>query len=115
VELINLRAHRIGEFGSHGVTMARQAICDAVEGFAVEVARFHAGSLLGRHPTRLWQLFSVVAGSGWVSGPDGARRTIGPGEAVLWGPGEMHESGTEVGMTVVIVESPQRPDIGEGA
>jgi quercetin dioxygenase-like cupin family protein len=51
------------------------------------------------------QLFTVVGGSGWVSGADGEREPIRAGEAVLWQPGEEHESGSEEGMTVLVVEA----------
>ena len=50
-------------------------------------------------------LFAVVAGSGWVSGAEGGREPIRAGEAVLWEPGEEHESGSEDGMTVLVVEA----------
>jgi quercetin dioxygenase-like cupin family protein len=46
-----------------------------------------------------------VRGSGWVSGGDGERETIEAGEAVLWEPGEEHESGSGEGMTVLVVEA----------
>jgi quercetin dioxygenase-like cupin family protein len=51
------------------------------------------------------QLFSVLRGSGWVSGADGERGGIAAGESVLWEPGEEHESGSEDGMTVLVVEA----------
>jgi hypothetical protein len=35
----------------------------------------------------------------------GERETIGAGEAVLWEPGEEHESGSDDGMTALVVES----------
>jgi hypothetical protein len=46
-----------------------------------------------------------VSGSGWVSGADGVRETIHSAEAVLWERGEEHESGSEEGMTVVVLEA----------
>jgi hypothetical protein len=46
-----------------------------------------------------------VAGSGWVSGGDGGREPIRTGEAVLWEPGEEHESGSDDGMTALVVEA----------
>jgi quercetin dioxygenase-like cupin family protein len=60
---------------------------------------------VGRHPATVEQLFVVVRGSGWVSGGDGVREPISAGEAVLWDPGEEHESGSEEGMTVLVVEA----------
>ena len=61
--------------------------------------------LVARHPAGMAQLFSVVRGSGWVSGADGERSSIAAGESVVWEPGEEHESGSEEGMTVLVVEA----------
>jgi quercetin dioxygenase-like cupin family protein len=63
------------------------------------------GGVVGRHPTASTQLFVVVRGAGWVSGYDGAREPIAAGEAVIWEPGEEHESGSDAGMTVLVVEA----------
>lgn len=63
------------------------------------------GGVLGAHEAPTAQLFIVVDGYGWVSGGDGRRRGIGAGEAVSWERGEMHESGTDSGMTVVIMQA----------
>ena len=60
--------------------------------------------VVARHPAVGAQLLAVVQGSGWVSGGDGERESIDAGEAVLWEPGEEHESGSELGMTVLVVE-----------
>jgi quercetin dioxygenase-like cupin family protein len=61
--------------------------------------------VVARHPAAGAQLFAVVRGSGWVSGGDGQRESIEAGEAVLWEPGEEHESGSDGGMTVLVVEA----------
>ena len=63
------------------------------------------GGIVGRHPAAGAQLFIVVLGTGWVSGGDGEREQIRAGEAVLWEPGEEHESGSDEGMTVLVVEA----------
>lgn len=70
----------------------------------VQVLHLAPGGAVGRHPTMLRQLFAVVAGSGWVSGGDGARRQIRTGQAVVWEPGEDHEAGSEEGLTAVCLE-----------
>jgi quercetin dioxygenase-like cupin family protein len=59
---------------------------------------------LPRHPAVIAQLFAVVEGSGWVSGADGERVPIKPGQAAFWAPGEEHESGTESGMKAIVIE-----------
>jgi quercetin dioxygenase-like cupin family protein len=63
------------------------------------------GGVVGRHPAASAQLFVVVTGSGWASGADGERVSIEAGEAVAWEPGEEHESGSDGGMTALVVES----------
>jgi quercetin dioxygenase-like cupin family protein len=63
------------------------------------------GGVVGRHPATVAQLFVVVRGAGWVSGGDGEREPITAGTAVLWDPGEEHESGSDEGMTVLVVET----------
>ena len=51
------------------------------------------------------KLFVAIEGSGWVADEGGQRFSITSGEAVLWSPGEMHESGSDDGMLVVIAQS----------
>jgi quercetin dioxygenase-like cupin family protein len=71
----------------------------------VVVIEIAPGGVVARHPAAGAQLFTVVSGTGWVSGGDGDRVPIRAGEAVAWGPGEEHESGSEEGMTVLVVEA----------
>ena len=71
----------------------------------VVVIEVEAGGIVGRHPAGLPQLFAVIRGSGWVSGGDGKRDAIESGEAVLWERGEEHESGSDEGMTALVVEA----------
>ncbi|MGY1681304.1 cupin domain-containing protein [Geodermatophilus sp. SYSU D01176] len=82
---------------------------ESQDGFAVDVVRLAAGGSIGRHPTRLWQLLLVVSGRGWVSGASGDRRPLRAGEAALWEPGEDHASGTDEGLTAVVVQCRARP------
>lgn len=71
----------------------------------VSIIRLGGGSVLGRHPAVVDQLFYVVAGEGWVAGGDGSRLPIRAGQAALWRAGEEHESGSQSGMTAFVVES----------
>ena len=71
----------------------------------VVVIGVEAGGVVGRHPAAGAQLFVVVHGAGWVSGGDGEREPIKAGKAVVWEPGEKHESGSDEGMTVLVVEA----------
>jgi len=71
----------------------------------VVVIEVGPGGVVARHPAIGAQLFAVVRGSGWVSGDDGERASISAGEAVLWEAGEEHESGSDDGMIVLVVEA----------
>lgn len=64
-----------------------------------------AGGSVGHHETLGEQLFIVVSGSGWVRGESAQRYAIHTGQAAYWREGEWHESGSESGMTVMIIES----------
>ncbi len=70
----------------------------------VAVVHLPPDGLIGRHPAVAQQLLAVVAGSGWVSGPDGVHRPIRSGYAALWLAGESHEAGTDDGLTAISIE-----------
>lgn len=71
----------------------------------LDIVYLEAGGSLGEHPAPTPQLFIVIEGSGWVSGHDGNRRTVSAGVAVAWSEGERHASGTETGLTAVIMQA----------
>jgi quercetin dioxygenase-like cupin family protein len=73
-----------------------------------------SGGVVG-HPTGCHQVFAVLSGSGWVSGGDGARETITRGDVVIWEPGEEHESGSDEGMTAIVVEAEELDGLMDGA
>ena len=62
------------------------------------------GGLIGTHPAAAPQMFLVIAGDGWVAGPDGERVPVGAGQGVRWDQGEKHTSGTDTGFTALAVE-----------
>ena len=100
-------------FGSRGVSFApvlRPGVSSVVR-MLVE-----PGGVLGLHPAREHQLFIVVEGAGWVRTDSGPRVEIGAGQAAFWGPGEVHESGSDTGMTAIVVEgpdlAPELPELG---
>ena len=84
---------------------ANAAVRRLAAGAHVVVIEIDPGGVVARHHAGLTQLFAPVRGSGWVSGRDGERAPIHAGEAVLWEPGEEHESGSDEGMTVLVVEA----------
>jgi hypothetical protein len=102
---VELEHSDLTDYGSQGVHMREAARLEGVDGFSVHLARIASGGRLGRHPTRLWQLFAVTSGSGWVAAADGVRHAIQAGQAVVWSQGEAHESGSDEGMSVVITQS----------
>ncbi len=110
MELLTPPVRQLSSFGSSGVELLRAALVrEPQDGFAVDVVRLAPGGSIGRHPTRLWLLFLVVSGRGWVSGASGDRRPLQAGEAALWSPGEDHTSGSDEGLTAVVVQCHVRP------
>lgn len=79
-------------------------IVHLVDEAVVNCAHLDSGGVIGYHQTMLRQLFLVVQGQGWVRGESARRIPIQAGQASYWEKGEWHESGTETGMTVIIIE-----------
>jgi quercetin dioxygenase-like cupin family protein len=101
VRRVELRGER--EVTAPGSISARvRRLAAEAHAAVIEIA---PGGVVARHPAVGSQLFVVVQGSGWVSGANGAPEAIQSGEAVLWDPGEEHESGSEEGMTALVVEA----------
>jgi quercetin dioxygenase-like cupin family protein len=102
-------ARDVTEWASSGVRVEPLAIGRASDRTAVTLARFAAGANLGPHLAGYWQVFAVVDGAGWVSGNDQQRRDVAAGQAAVWEPGEVHESGSDAGMTAVLVQMTSDP------
>ncbi|GAA2008719.1 cupin [Catenulispora subtropica] len=88
---------------------------DSVGLHATQVARFTErakarcltlapGGIIGTHPAVSHQILLIVTGSGWVAGGDGARVAIVSGQAAYWEPGEVHTTGSESGLTAIVLE-----------
>jgi quercetin dioxygenase-like cupin family protein len=90
-------------FDSRGATAVPLTLPDGDA--HVVCIRLAAGGVLGRHPASVDQVFAVVEGEGWVRGSDGEQVPVSGGTAVYWSAGEEHESGSNSGMTVIVVES----------
>jgi mannose-6-phosphate isomerase-like protein (cupin superfamily) len=97
------RAERaFSHHGSVGLTATRIARGEGQTGLTcLSVA---PGGVIGTHPAVGAQMFLVIAGAGWVAGPDGERVAIAAGQGVRWDDGEVHTSGTDVGFTALSVE-----------
>jgi quercetin dioxygenase-like cupin family protein len=97
------RALPISGLGSRAATAVPLTLPDG-EAHIVCIRLGHGG-ILGRHPAPVDQVFVVIAGEGWVSGPDRARVPVSAGTAIHWTAGEEHESGSDAGLTAIVVES----------
>jgi len=92
----------IQQFGSLNVVMSKIL---RLEGDAVINSAFiQAGGKIGYHQAVNPQLFLLVQGTGWVRAGSDQIATVRAGQAVFWEQGEWHESGSETGMTAVIIE-----------
>ncbi|MGE5701390.1 MAG: cupin domain-containing protein [Clostridia bacterium] len=81
-------------------------ILHSEEPIHVGCLHFAPGSLVGFHPAVGNQLFLVVAGEGWVRTDSTGPCLIKAGQAAFWTDDEGHESGSDTGMTVIVLESP---------
>ena len=97
------RALAISGFGSQAATAVPLTLPDGEA--HVVCMRLGAGGILGLHPAAVDQLFVVVEGEGWASGVDGTRVPVAAGTAIYWAAGEEHESGSDSGLTAIVVES----------
>lgn len=119
MRIFTLPEQEISSFGSSGITMSFLPQMGQSTGTKVHVATFGAAGGLGAHPAPVWQIFAVLEGAGEVRSDLGTGthekrwHPIRAGQAVLWEPGEVHESRATTGMRVVIVESRVEPDLGE--
>jgi quercetin dioxygenase-like cupin family protein len=63
------------------------------------------GGVVGYHQAPVPQLFIVVNGEGWVEGEDKNRIYLKSGEGVFWKKGEGHISGSDKGLTALVLQS----------
>lgn len=94
----------ITAFESQRVVMDFLPQVDGAGQTRVHVATIEAGGTIGAHPAPVRQAFAVTAGAGEMV-TDGRRTALGPGDLVIWEPGEMHQTWAHERMTVVIVET----------
>lgn len=101
--------HHITAFSSQHVTITGiQRISSSAQ---IGCLWIGAGGVVGYHEATTAQLFLVTAGEGWATGADRVRQPISVGHGVFWEQGEWHESGSDSGMTVIVVEGDDlRPD-----
>ncbi|WP_144562819.1 cupin domain-containing protein [Neobacillus bataviensis] len=63
------------------------------------------GGIVGYHKAPVSQLFIVIQGEGWIEGEDNHRLMLKSGEGVFWEKGEGHTSGSEKGLTALVLQS----------
>ena len=69
----------------------------------VNAVYIHPGENVRVQQVMTQQMFLFVDGEGWVKHEAGERKSVKQGQAVFWGESELPESGTETGMTAVII------------
>ena len=99
VDVSVLHPRTIDKFGSRGFTIG--TLCpDAY----VAAARLEPNGRIGRHPAVDDQCLLVLEGRATVSGEGGSVVEIKVGQAALWAAGEDHETRTDDGARVLIIE-----------
>src|ERR1700687_2078420 len=76
----------------------------------VSCVYFAPGGVLGEPPAGSARLCLVMAGEGWAAGAEGERVSLRAGEGAFFWPDERHSKGSELGMTVLMVQS-ERLDV----
>jgi quercetin dioxygenase-like cupin family protein len=102
VQILDVSAfpvHPVDRFDSAGFSVG-----PAGTSLHAVVVRLEPGGRIGRHPAVLAQALVPILGSGLASGADGTPHEISPGQAVLWRPGEEHETSTRTGLVALVLE-----------
>lgn len=92
----------ITQFNSHFVI---SPIIRTTNPARISCMHIGAGGVVGYHQATVPQLFLVVQGSGWVTSTDRVHHLITAEQAAFWDGGEWHESGSDDGMMVIVVEA----------
>ena len=101
LDLAGLPHRPVEAHGSRGFSVGAFGL--SADAHLVSVA-LTPGGVVGRHPAVGRQLLVVLSGEAQVSGADGTVRTLAPGQAAVWEPGEQHETRTSTGLSALIVE-----------
>lgn len=108
MRIYRLFRREITRFDSSGVQMDFLPFVERPERVLVNVARIAAGGTLGEHPATTPQVLAVVSGEAVVStgtGDDAERRTLTAGHAVVWQPGEVHQTWAVTDVVATILEA----------
>ncbi len=91
----------VTDFGSNGFSVSPVAGGSEVH---VVILRLAADGRIARHLAAGMQLLVLLEGQAAVSGESGDSIDLLPGQAVIWDPGESHETTSTTGMTALAVE-----------
>lgn len=91
----------ITAYGSEGAEIT--PILRSTTACHVAQLKLSAGGSVGLHPAVGEQVFLVLEGEGWVEGETGGR-AVRPGDAAYWTNGENHQSGSNKGLTALLIE-----------
>ena len=92
----------IEQFGSVKVIISKVVHLEAEA--MINCVYLRPNGKIGYHQAATRQLFLLVEGQGWVRSESAEKHAVREGQAVFWEKDEWHESGTETGMTAVIIE-----------
>jgi quercetin dioxygenase-like cupin family protein len=92
----------IHRYNSSGFTISN--VMHLPDDAVIRCAYLDPSGIIGDHQATVPQLFLVVQGEGWVRGKTSDQTRIKAGQAAYWEKDEWHESGTETGMTAMIIE-----------
>lgn len=92
----------VDAYESSGFVISR--IARLYDEAVINCAYLKPNGVIGFHKATIPQLFLVVQGEGWVRDGFSERVSIRTGTAAFWEKEEWHESGTETGMTAIILE-----------
>ncbi|MFJ7405560.1 MULTISPECIES: cupin domain-containing protein [unclassified Lysinibacillus] len=95
----------INNYNSHDSFYTK--IMKTVEPTNIGFIYIEAGGVVGLHEAPVPQLFIVIQGEGWISGKDREKLLVKQGEGICWQEGEAHESGSDKGLTALVIQSTQ--------
>lgn len=108
MRIIELPRRDIAAHGSVGVAMDFLPRVHDGDRSHVHIAHIDAGGLIGVHPAPVAQVLTLISGRAQVTVEGQHPRQLVAGHAVIWQPGEVHETHAETAVVAVIVESTGR-------
>ena len=92
-----------GQFGSVKAIIAKVVQLDNEA--KINAVYLHPNKSISYPPAMTQHLFLLVDGEGWIKSESGEIQAVRQGQAIFWENDEWHESGTDSGMTAVIIDN----------